>query len=150
MTSAPSGKEERSTVGAWVSVAAARDFAQTILQAAGDEDTAHARVLRAEANLVLAASELAANTLRHTSGGGTLRVWHTGLEILCQVEDEGWITDPLAGRRRRPAAEPGHGLWLVNQVCDLVDLRSGPGGTAIRLHMRRPGAERRQAEQQAG
>jgi anti-sigma regulatory factor (Ser/Thr protein kinase) len=87
-------------------------------------------------NLVLAASELAANTLRHTSGGGTLRVWHTRLEILCQVEDEGWITDPLAGRRRRPAAEPGHGLWLVNQVCDLVELRSGQAGTTVRLHMR--------------
>jgi anti-sigma regulatory factor (Ser/Thr protein kinase) len=88
------------------------------------------------ANLVLASSELAANTLRHTSGGGTLRVWHTRLEVVCQVEDEGWITDPLAGRRRRPAAEPGHGLWLVNQVCDLVELRSGPAGTTVRLHMR--------------
>lgn len=88
------------------------------------------------ANLVLAASELAANTLRHTGGGGTLRVWHTRLEVLCQVEDEGWITDPLAGRRRRPAAEPGHGLWLVNQVCDLVELRSGRAGTSVRLHMR--------------
>jgi anti-sigma regulatory factor (Ser/Thr protein kinase) len=87
------------------------------------------------ADLVLATSELAANTLRHTSGGGTLRVWHTGLEIVCQVEDEGWITDPLAGRRRRPAAEPGHGLWLVNQVCDLVELRSGQAGTTVRLHM---------------
>jgi anti-sigma regulatory factor (Ser/Thr protein kinase) len=88
------------------------------------------------ANLVLAASELAANTLRHTSGGGTLRVWHTRSEILCQVEDQGWISDPLAGRRRRPAAEPGHGLWLVNQVCDLVEMRSGQAGTTIRLHMR--------------
>jgi anti-sigma regulatory factor (Ser/Thr protein kinase) len=91
------------------------------------------------ASLVLAASELAANTLRYTSGGGTVRVWHTRLEILCQVEDAGWITDPLAGRRRRPAAEPGHGLWLVNQVCDLVELRSGQAGTTVRLHMRRSG-----------
>jgi anti-sigma regulatory factor (Ser/Thr protein kinase) len=91
------------------------------------------------ANLVLAASELAANTLRHTSGGGTLRIWHTRFEILCQVEDEGWITDPLAGRRRRPAIDPGHGLWLVNQVCDLVQLRSGRAGTTVRLHMRRSG-----------
>ena len=86
----------------------------------------------------LMASELAANTLRHTGGGGTFRIWHTRLEILCQVEDEGWITDPLAGRRRRPAAEPGHGLWLVNQVCDLVELRSGRAGTTIRLHFRLP------------
>jgi anti-sigma regulatory factor (Ser/Thr protein kinase) len=88
------------------------------------------------ANLVLAASELAANTLRHTDDGGTARVWHTRSEILCQVEDQGWIADPLAGRRRRPATEPGHGLWLVNQVCDLVELRSGQAGTTVRLHMR--------------
>lgn len=92
------------------------------------------------ASLVLAASELAANTLRHAGAGGTLHIWHTQLEIVCQVEDQGWIADPLAGRRRRPAAERGHGLWVVNQVCDLVELRTGQGGTTVRLHMRRPGA----------
>ena len=92
------------------------------------------------ANMVLAASELAANTLRHTSAGGTLRIWRTRLELLCQVQDQGWIADPLAGRRRRAAAEPGHGLWVVNQVCDLVELRSDPAGTTVRLHMRLPHA----------
>jgi anti-sigma regulatory factor (Ser/Thr protein kinase) len=88
------------------------------------------------ASLVLAASELAANTLRHTRAGGLAHVWHTAQEIVCQVQDQGWITDPLAGQRRRPADEPGHGLWLVNQVCDLVELRTGRAGTTIRLHMR--------------
>lgn len=92
------------------------------------------------ANLVLAASELAANTLRHTSAGGTLHIWQTPLELLCQVQDQGWIADPLAGRRRRAAAEPGHGLWVVNQLCDLVELRSGRAGTTVRLHMRLPHA----------
>jgi anti-sigma regulatory factor (Ser/Thr protein kinase) len=90
------------------------------------------------ASLVLAVGEVAANTLRHTSGGGTLHVWHTRGEMLCQVHDEGWITDPLAGRRRRPATEPGHGLWVVNQVCDLVEVRTGQDGTTIRLHMSLP------------
>jgi anti-sigma regulatory factor (Ser/Thr protein kinase) len=88
------------------------------------------------ADLVLAVSEIAANTLRHTRGDGLLRVWHTEQEILCQVQDYGWITDPLAGQQRRPADEPGHGLWVVNQVCDLVELRTGQGGTTFRLHMR--------------
>jgi anti-sigma regulatory factor (Ser/Thr protein kinase) len=92
------------------------------------------------ANLVLAASEIAANTLRHTSGGGTLHVWRNGSELLCQLQDEGWITDPLAGRRRRPAIEPGHGLWLVNQVCDLVEVRTSRAGTTVRLHMSLNGA----------
>jgi len=30
-------------------------------------------------------------------------------------------------------------LWLVNQVCDLVELRSGEDGTTVRMHMRRAG-----------
>ena len=87
------------------------------------------------ANLVLAASELAANTLRHTSAGGTVQVWRTEDEILCQIQDRGWITDPLAGRRRSAPDERGHGLWVVNQVCDLVELRTGQGGTTVRMHM---------------
>ena len=88
------------------------------------------------ANLVLAASEIAANSLRHTSAGGTMHIWHTDGEILCQIQDQGWITDPLAGRIRRPPDERGHGLWVVNQICDLVELRTGPAGTTIRMHMR--------------
>ena len=88
-------------------------------------------------DLVIAASELAANTLRHSTGSGVLHLWTAGGEVLCQVQDSGHITDPLAGRRRPAAgAGNGHGLWLVHQVCDLVELRSGPGETVIRLHMR--------------
>jgi anti-sigma regulatory factor (Ser/Thr protein kinase) len=86
-------------------------------------------------DLVLAASEIAANTFRHTSAGGTVHIWRTGGEILCQIQDQGWISDPLAGRTRRPPAARGHGLWVVNQLCDLVELRTGQAGTTIRLHM---------------
>jgi anti-sigma regulatory factor (Ser/Thr protein kinase) len=87
-------------------------------------------------NLVLAASEIAANTLSHSGGPGTVHVWHTEAEVLCQIQDQGWITDPLAGRIRRGPDGRGHGLWVVNQVCDLTELRTGRGGTTIRLHMR--------------
>jgi anti-sigma regulatory factor (Ser/Thr protein kinase) len=90
-------------------------------------------------DLVLAASEVAANTLRHTTANGTVRVWQTDAEILCQIEDSGWITDPLAGRVRPPVEEPGgQGLWLVNQVCDLVEIRSSEIGTTVRMHMSLP------------
>jgi anti-sigma regulatory factor (Ser/Thr protein kinase) len=89
-------------------------------------------------NMVIAAGEITANTLRHTSAGGTFWVWHTGEEIICQARDQGWIADPLAGRWRRPAEGSGHGLWVVNQVCDLMEIRtSRVAGTIIRLHMRR-------------
>jgi anti-sigma regulatory factor (Ser/Thr protein kinase) len=89
-------------------------------------------------NLVLAASEVAGNTLLHTSAGGTVHIWRANGEILCQIQDQGWITDPLAGRTRRPPDERGHGLWVVNQLCDLVELRTGQPGTTIRLHMNVP------------
>jgi len=91
------------------------------------------------ADLVLAANEIAANTLSHTAAGGVVHVWHTGAEIVCQVDDSGHITDPLAGRVRHGLDDRGHGLWLVNHVCDLVELRSGGAGTTVRLHIRRPG-----------
>ena len=86
---------------------------------------------------MLAVSELAANTLRHTDGGGTVQVWRTAGQMICQVADTGRITDPLAGHRA-PSDDllGGQGLWLVNQVCDLVQARSGQAGTTTRLHMR--------------
>jgi anti-sigma regulatory factor (Ser/Thr protein kinase) len=88
-------------------------------------------------DLVLAVGELAANTFRHTDAGGVLAIWSAGNELICQVQDSGHITDPLAGRHLAAAdAGESHGLLIVHQVCDLVELRSGPGGTAIRLHMR--------------
>jgi len=87
-------------------------------------------------DLVLAVSEVAANTLRHTRSAGTLTIWREAGELVCEVQDEGTIADPLAGQRRPgPDATGGHGLWLVNQVCDLVELRSDETGTTIRMHM---------------
>jgi anti-sigma regulatory factor (Ser/Thr protein kinase) len=88
-------------------------------------------------DLVLSANEIAANTISHTAGGGVILIWHTDAEIVCQLHDSGQITDPLAGRVRHGPDDRGHGLWLVNQVCDLVELRSGGAGTTVRMHMRR-------------
>jgi anti-sigma regulatory factor (Ser/Thr protein kinase) len=87
-------------------------------------------------DLVIAASEVAANTLKHTDAGGVVRVWLTSDEVLCQFDDSGRIDDPLAGYGRPAGDVPGgQGLWLVNQVCDLAEIRSSAIGTTIRLHM---------------
>jgi anti-sigma regulatory factor (Ser/Thr protein kinase) len=87
-------------------------------------------------DLVIAASEVAANTIKHTGGAGLVRVWVTSEEILCQFDDSGHIKDPLAGYGRPIGDEPGgQGLWLVNQVCDLAEMRSSTLGTTIRMHM---------------
>jgi anti-sigma regulatory factor (Ser/Thr protein kinase) len=98
------------------------------------------------AELVLSASEVAANTLRHTDQPGTISAWLTRDEFLCQIQDSGQITDPLVGLHPpSPDRLGGQGLWVVNNVCDLVELRTGPRGTTIRLHMwlrSRPEGER--------
>jgi anti-sigma regulatory factor (Ser/Thr protein kinase) len=87
--------------------------------------------------LVLAVNELATNSVRYGGGGGRLRVWREADTLLCEVHDGGHIVEPLAGRRRPPPEElSGRGLWLVNQLCDLVQIRSSEhAGSTIRVHM---------------
>ncbi|PLW72621.1 sensor histidine kinase, partial [Streptomyces sp. DJ] len=45
--------------------------------------------------------------------------------------------DPLAGRRRPSpeSADGGRGLWMIHQLCDLVETRAGSGGLVLRMHM---------------
>jgi anti-sigma regulatory factor (Ser/Thr protein kinase) len=94
---------------------------------------------RRVADLVLAVSELAGNSVRHGGGRGVARVWAQDGSLVCEVADEGRILDPLAGRRR-PDSEQlgGYGLWLANQLCDLVQVRTFAAGGVIRAHMRLP------------
>jgi anti-sigma regulatory factor (Ser/Thr protein kinase) len=90
-------------------------------------------------DLTLAVSEVAANTVKHAKSPGSLNIWYDAKEIVCQIHDEGVITDPMAGRREPSLdAVGGHGLWIVNQVCDQVEIESGETGTTIRLHMNLP------------
>lgn len=87
--------------------------------------------------LLVAATEVAANSIRHGGGSGTLRTWGDSDLLVCEFHDAGHISDPLAGRSRpTPGQNGGRGLWLVHQLCDLVQIRSAPGrGTTVRLTM---------------
>ena len=89
-------------------------------------------------DLVIAAAELAANTLLHTDGPGRLTMWTADGEVICQVSDTGRIADPLVGTVRPDPASTDRrrGLWLVHQLGDLVQIRSGSAGTTVRVHMR--------------
>lgn len=81
--------------------------------------------------------ELAVNSVRHGGGTGVLRVWSADDALVCEVRDRGHIADPLAGRRRPAAnAVSGRGLWIATQLADLLQIRSGPGGSVLRLVVR--------------
>lgn len=85
--------------------------------------------------LVLAVNELATNSVRYGGGSGTLALWREENTLLCEVRDAGYIEDPLIGRHRpMPEDHSGRGIWLVHQLCDLVQIRSSPAGTTIRVH----------------
>jgi anti-sigma regulatory factor (Ser/Thr protein kinase) len=105
---------ERFAIGAGLAAAAARDIA-------------------------LAANELGANSVRHGGGSGRLRIWREGRSVISEVVDRGRLTDWLAGRRR-PGGDDlrGRGLWMVNQLCDLTQIRSSGAGTVVRVR-KQPG-----------
>lgn len=90
------------------------------------------------AALVLAVNEVMSNGLVHGEGAVTMRTWTESEDFVCEIRDEGLISDALVGRQRPQLGDPsGYGLWIANELCDLVQLRSGDAGSAVRLHMAR-------------
>jgi anti-sigma regulatory factor (Ser/Thr protein kinase) len=84
--------------------------------------------------LELAASELATNSIRHGGGSGTVAMWLEPDAVVIEFTDAGHLADPLTGRLTPPVEAPGgRGLYLVNQLCDLVQVRSSPRGTTVRV-----------------
>lgn len=89
------------------------------------------------ADLVLAVNEAATNAVRHSDGTYRTRIWHDGRGVVTELRAEHGLTDrrPLHGPRPASEAESGRGLWLINQVCDLVEFRADDQGSILRLHM---------------
>ncbi|MBO0689573.1 MAG: MEDS domain-containing protein [Candidatus Dormibacteraeota bacterium] len=74
-------------------------------------------------------------SLRRGGGLRRLRVWREDDAVVCELRARHAVHDPLAGRHPPGARPEIRGLWLANQLCDLVELRSFPTGTVARLHM---------------
>lgn len=83
----------------------------------------------------LVIAELGANSLDHGGGSGRIRVWAEGSRLVCEVSDEGHITDPLVGRSPvDPRAAGSRGLLIVNLLSDLVRMHTREGSTTIRTY----------------
>ena len=86
------------------------------------------------ADLALAVTEAANNSIRHGGGRGALRVWHDSGSLTCEVRDDGHIADLLVGRRMPEPTQPSsRGLWLVHQLSDLAQIRSSTRGSTVRM-----------------
>lgn len=86
-------------------------------------------------DLLIALNEVMTNTLLHTRMQGTVRLWREADLLVCEVSDRGHITDPFVGRRQPPPdSEGGRGLWMVNQLSDLLEMRTSEAGTDIRIY----------------
>jgi anti-sigma regulatory factor (Ser/Thr protein kinase) len=84
--------------------------------------------------LELASSELATNSVRHGGGGGVLAMWSEPGATVVEFSDAGHVTDALVGRRLPGTGRVGgRGVYLVHQLCDLVQVRSSPTGTTVRV-----------------
>jgi anti-sigma regulatory factor (Ser/Thr protein kinase) len=88
------------------------------------------------ADLLMIANELATNAVVHGCGRGMLRLWTADGDLVCQVDSDGDLADPLAGRiPARPHQLGGRGLLLVNHLSDLVRVHTGDGHTTVRVHL---------------
>jgi anti-sigma regulatory factor (Ser/Thr protein kinase) len=86
-------------------------------------------------DLSLAVHEAAVNSVLHGGGHGVMRSWTADDAAVCEIADAGALHDPLAGRSLPPAgAGGGRGLWLINHLCDLVQIRGTQTGLVIRMH----------------
>lgn len=111
-------------------LAAVRDFVGAHALAAG---LAPERVR----GLRVAVSEVVTNTLRHTAGGGVMRVWVEGDAIISELTDGGTFRHVVQAPAGRPTSAGGWGLYITGEVCDEFLCYSSPGRTVWRLVLRR-------------
>jgi anti-sigma regulatory factor (Ser/Thr protein kinase) len=103
---------------------------------------AHANRLGAPSRVVdrllIVASELATNAVRHGGGSGRLRLWRDGTTVRCRVTDEGpGIPDSTIGYESpSPLATSGRGIWICRQLCEELIIDSHRRGTAVTAVLR--------------
>jgi len=84
---------------------------------------------------VVAVNEIATNSIHHGGGRGNLTIWQEASAVVCEIGDRGRFDNALADRERPSDTVAGpRGLWLANQLCDLVQIGSLRDGTVVRLH----------------
>ncbi|MEU0228604.1 sensor histidine kinase [Streptomyces sp. NPDC006284] len=87
--------------------------------------------------LVFAVNEVATNAVQHGGGAGELVMRRSGRRVVCDVtstgdNDSGWFVGYLPPD---PQRQRGHGMWVVRQLCDLLEVHTAQNSTTVRLHV---------------
>ena len=132
MTEATTSSESRWRSAVSFDVDALPELRRMVAEAAVAAGMAEDRVI----DFVLAASEVGTNTVAHGGGRGTALLWREPDALTLEVHDPGRFSRlPIPEARPAPTQERGRGLWIVDQLCDAVRIRSGTEGTSVRLRM---------------
>ena len=103
----------------------------------GDHATAAGADPERTADIVLAVNEAVTNAIEHGGGAGT--VWFRAREtpLVIEVSDSGaGYVEPSAGTAApAPTSRRGRGIWLIRQLSEQVEIRSGIRGTIVRMHL---------------
>lgn len=103
-----------------------------IAEAAASAGLDHARVRKLE----LAASEALTNALMHAGGLADIFFAHDADAFTVYLSDYGTgVQRALTPESPDPRSVGGRGLWIIQQLCDRVDIRSTTEGTTIVLTM---------------
>jgi serine/threonine-protein kinase RsbW len=86
-------------------------------------------------DLVVAANEILTNAFKFAGPSARVRLWMEGDRLVCEITDEGaGIDHPSPGQSLpEPNRIAGRGLWLARKLSDDFDLRTGPGGTSVKM-----------------
>jgi anti-sigma regulatory factor (Ser/Thr protein kinase) len=86
------------------------------------------------AHLVIIASELASNAVRHGGGTGRLQLSRDDDALRCVVDDSGpGIPEPGTAGTSAPSpyAVGGRGLWIVRRLAPRTNIESTERGTTV-------------------
>ncbi|MFI9594756.1 ATP-binding protein [Nonomuraea sp. NPDC052265] len=90
-------------------------------------------------NFVLAVNEAVTNVLDHGGGTGTVVARNDAGGVTVEIADDaGWLSAAhlaAAEHGRAHSAGFGFGLWLIQHLCDHVELDQSPQGSRLRLQM---------------
>ncbi|GAA1752396.1 ATP-binding protein [Luedemannella helvata] len=85
-------------------------------------------------HFAVAVDEAMTNAIRYAGGGRVSITVVPGESVEVEVSDDGPGIPPETPRDLPPPdAVSGRGLWLMRNLCDQLDIDTGPSGTIARL-----------------